>query len=543
MRKIVLSGLLLFLGLNCFSQEVSHSIDLLNQREWKLSSIPSFQSDLFPESELNNDRSIGFNRAKICFFTADPGFYVENPFHNSVTFAPDYLRNHLVRQVYEQELFPEFVDPNYGQINLPVLNVAYYPSEKGAYNYDVVPSLFSAGIDAEGQLKEPSTRWGGISRTIQSGNILSNSNLNFISFWLMDPFVYDTSTNGGSLLIHLGNISEDVLKDGRISLENGLPGRPYPTIGIDTTIWGRVANSFPLVNAFDNDSESRSYQDVGFDGLRDEDERTFFANYLSAISDKFGTESFAYSNAIIDPSSDNFRFYIDNKFNQQQAGIIERYHRYNGLDGNSTINNQAKYIPIGSTLPDTEDVNRNGILDTIENYYQYRINLHPESMDAGRNFITEVKTTNPPNGDGTPVNWYRFLIPIHTEHKEEFGDMATADSMMSIRLILKDFDKPVILRFSTLELRNNDLKPHVNQNGNLLLYPNPVSDHLNIVFKDDGITEINILDLTGRIIISEQAAHIHTYRRFDVSSLKAGVYIISIKTNSGKFSGKFIKAN
>ena len=541
MRKFIFTGMWLLWGLICFPQETNYSICLKNQGTWKISSIPSWQNDLFPESELNNDRSIGFNRAKICFFTADPGFYVENPFHNNVTFAPDHLRNHLVRQVYEQELFPEYVDPNYGQPNLPILNVAYYPSEKGAYNYDVVPSPFSAGINADGVLKEPTKRWGGISRTIQSGNILSNPNLNFISFWLMDPFVYDTSSHGGSLLIHLGNISEDVLKDGRISLENGLPGRPYPTTGIDTTIWGRVANSFPLVNAFDNDLVSRPYQDVGFDGLRDEDERTFFADYLSTISEQFGTESVAYSNATIDPSSDNFRFYIDNMFDQQQAGIMERYHSYNGIDGNSSHN--SPYINYPSPLPDSEDVNRNQSLDTLENYYQYRINFQQENMVAGRNFITEVKTTNPPNGDGSPVKWYKFLIPIHTEYKEAFGDFASADAMMSIRMILKDFDKPVILRFSTLELRKNDLKPHVNQPGNLLLFPNPVGDHLNIIFKDDGITEINILDLTGRIIMSEQAAHIHTYRRFDVSSLKAGVYIISVKTNSGIFSGKFIKAN
>ena len=76
-----------------------------------------------------------------------------------------------------------------------------------------------------------------------------------------------------------GNISEDILRDSRKSFENGLPGSPILQ-NIDTTSWGRVPTVQSVVHAFDNSSESRTYQDVGLDGLRDQDEQAFFIDYL-----------------------------------------------------------------------------------------------------------------------------------------------------------------------------------------------------------------------------------------------------------------------
>jgi cell surface protein SprA len=58
-------------------------------------------------------------------------------------------------------------------------------------------------------------------------------------------------------------------------LKTDLPTGP-DVVDVDTTIWGRVPTIQALVNAFDNDPNARQYQDVGYDGLSDEDERTFF---------------------------------------------------------------------------------------------------------------------------------------------------------------------------------------------------------------------------------------------------------------------------
>ena len=140
-----------------------------------------------------------------------------------------------------------------------------------------------------------------------------STNIEYIQFWMMDPFVYENGQNGqplhsgGELYFDLGDISEDVLKDSRKSYENGLPTTSDPADilkNADTTNWGRVPKLQALVNSFDNNSASREFQDVGLDGLRDADERTFFkASYLDKILNdpNLGANSAAYINAEADP--------------------------------------------------------------------------------------------------------------------------------------------------------------------------------------------------------------------------------------------------
>jgi cell surface protein SprA len=69
-----------------------------------------------------------------------------------------------------------------------------------------------------------------------------------------------------------------VMEENRLSR-----GFPHPGANVDTTVWGRVSTLQSLVNAFDNDPDARRYQDVGLDGLTDEDEQVFFANYLNQL--------------------------------------------------------------------------------------------------------------------------------------------------------------------------------------------------------------------------------------------------------------------
>ena len=104
--------------------------------------------------------------------------------------------------------------------------------------------------------------------------ILKQQNIEFIEFWMLDPFLDNPNHQGGDLYINLGNISEDILKDSRKSFENGLPIDGSDN-NIDTTVWGRVPSIQSLVNAFDNDEGSRINQDLGYDGLDDESERLF----------------------------------------------------------------------------------------------------------------------------------------------------------------------------------------------------------------------------------------------------------------------------
>ena len=241
------------------------SISLKTRQSWMLASTPQLQNDLFPEGNLTNSLEYGYNRAKLAWYIIDPLFL------RNTSLTPNHIKNdknlqsnHLVREVFENEIFPDKETVVGEPTNIAVLDLAYYPDERGPYNYDTKPSSFSEGVEADGSLRSPETRWGGIMREIETSDF-ETANIQFIEFWMMDPFVNDTlgEHEGGNLYFNLGDVSEDVLKDSRKSFENGLPTTELVT-NVDETTWGRVSTQQSLVNAFDNNVQSRQYQDVGF---------------------------------------------------------------------------------------------------------------------------------------------------------------------------------------------------------------------------------------------------------------------------------------
>ena len=76
-------------------------------------------------------------------------------------------------------------------------------------------------------------------RPINSTNF-EQSNVEFIEFWLLDTFseLETQEDDLGDLYFHLGNISEDILKDGRKQFENGLPGNTGQNL-VYSTPWGK----------------------------------------------------------------------------------------------------------------------------------------------------------------------------------------------------------------------------------------------------------------------------------------------------------------
>lgn len=101
---------------------------------------------------------------------------------------------------------------------------------------------------------------------------LSTHEINYIDFWLMDPFIYD-EYNTGKLVINMGTISEDILKDNRHSSESGINLMWFEN---DTTNWGLVMPNGMWVG----DSVINHQQDYGLDGLTNSQERVFFESYL-----------------------------------------------------------------------------------------------------------------------------------------------------------------------------------------------------------------------------------------------------------------------
>ena len=435
------------------------SINLTTVNSWFLASTPQdWQRPMamFPETAPGSGLAYGFNRAKLAWYRISNDFYNSGTRPSNIT--ADDLSQPYARRIYEQEVFPN-KDRVAGQPTYVYeLNLAYYPEEKGPYNYDVAPTAFSAGITDSGTLVDPKSRWGGIMRKLDYTDF-ETQNIETIEFWLMDPFIENPNHTGGKLYINLGDVSEDILRDGRKAFENGLPTSAL-VVNVDTTIWGRVPTTQPIVNAFDNDAQSRMYQDIGYDGLGSThgltDEQAFFSDYLEAIAQRFGTASLAYQRAAEDPSGDDFRYFRSSYYDANDVKITARYKLYNNPEGNSPVDEDTdeEYMTSASAYPNVEDINKDNTLSEAENYYQYEIDLRPDRMVIGENHIVDIqeaRNVQLANGETTTCRWYQFRIPIR-EPDQKVGNINGFQSIRFMRMFLNDFEEPVILRFATLDL-------------------------------------------------------------------------------------------
>ncbi|MBP9481909.1 MAG: cell surface protein SprA, partial [Parabacteroides sp.] len=266
-------------------------IDLLNPYPWTLSSVPynDAANSLFPEASLINNVDYGKNRALLAWYYIDGLFTRKNS-----SIAPNHIKNdleqlsnHYVREVKTQELFPN-KDLAYNENNtLSVLNLAYYPTERGPYNLD------ADQVNSDGKLAMPEKRWGGIMRKIEQSDFEA-ANIEYIEFWMLDPFIYNTNGDGGDLYFNLGEISEDILKDEKKYFENGLPIDGDET-AVEQTVWGKVPKRQSTVYAFDNTQGARKLQDVGLNGLSSEEEKTFptYQDYLTKLQGRLSGETLA----------------------------------------------------------------------------------------------------------------------------------------------------------------------------------------------------------------------------------------------------------
>ncbi|WP_421941532.1 cell surface protein SprA [Pedobacter sp.] len=427
--------------------EASRSvIDLKSAIAWQLSGTPQ----MFSESQLVDDLAYGYNRARVAFYNIDPTFY-----NSAASTTPTNIRNnrnelsnHYVREVIEQEVFP-FKETATGQaLNITTLDVAYYPTVRGPYNYR------TSGFKTDGSLLLPQNNWGGFQRKIET-NDFEALNVGFIEFWVMDPFIYKPNSAGGDVYFNLGNISEDILKDGRKSLENGLPATDDPS-KYDETKWGRVPKLQPVIQAFDNDPNARRAQDVGLDGLTDANERAKFAADLNLIKAQLSPTAAAALEA--DPSSDNYTYFRGPALDQINAGILKRYEKYNGPEGNSKTSQQSQEElglenSASTSLPDGEDINRDNNMTQSDEYFQYKVSMRPGDLVVGQNFITDKVTSQVKlaNGNTQAVSWYQFRIPIGN-YQQKVGGIQDFKSIRFFRMFMTNFADTAVMRFAKLQL-------------------------------------------------------------------------------------------
>lgn len=426
---------------------------------WTLASTPyqskdRFGTELFPEAGLINQLDYGYNRAKLAWYNIEPVLQERrspnNPYSNNL----NELSDPRVRFVNRVEVFPQ-ATPDLGQNQLITFDLAFYPTDRGPYNYDARPGSING---ANGKLLNPRRRWGGIMRAIDQIDFETN-NIEFIEMWIQDPFILNPTSTGGQMYFNLGNISEDILKDGRRFYENGLSTSQTPARE-DTSTWSRVPrNPIQIAQAFSNIPEERPQQDVGFDGFTDDDERSFRNTFLNLYRTNYGTGA-AFQRLNTDPSSDNYIHFRDQRYDAPTISILNRYKEFNNPQGNSPVStNNQSFTSASSLYPDNEDLNRDNTLNEVEEYFQYVMELRPKNdavMQVGQNYIADRRdvTVNLANGNTRVETWYLFRIPIR-QYQLKVGNIPDFKSIRFMRMFMTGFEDSLVVRFGKLELVRN----------------------------------------------------------------------------------------
>ena len=444
-------------------ENTKNGIDVMTPTSWFISSVPSlnFKEDYNDKTGLTS----GFHRSRLAWYCIDPLFT-----RRGSSLTPGHIKsdlkqlsNHYVREVYVKELFPLRQQNSYqGATNtLSVLNLAYYPSEPGPYNFNV------EDLQADGTLKNPQLNWGGMMRKLDT-NDFEQANIEYIEFWLLDPFLYtreqpDANEYGGDFYINLGEVSEDILRDGKKFYESGMPVDGSKSFTY--TQWGKIPTQSTVTYAFATTSGSRALQDVGFNGLTDAEEQEFYKSaYLDQIQGKVNQAVF--DSIFADPARDNYHYFRGSDWDQMRAPILQRYKYINNPQGNSpdSDSRSESYDTSYKSTPDVEDINQDYTLNEYEKYFQYRVSIRPEDLVVGTNHIVDKREYSQTWRDNTKssVTWYQFRIPVD-EFERRQGNINDFSSIRFMRMFLTGFKKPIVLRFGTLDLVRGEWRTYDQQ--------------------------------------------------------------------------------
>ena len=418
-----------------------------------LASIPAWRLASTP-LPIGGSNAVGlqyaYQRARLAWYTIDQSYYTGGPNVPTNIGAAD-LTNHYVRGVKRDEVFPNKDLGSTGNGYEYTFDMAYYPRERGAYNYN--PSIDNAGKFFAGTEATDAglrNKFGGISRAITFDTDFDNANIEYLEFWMMDPFIATpngkvedpdspipskSNTTGGDFVINLGNVSEDVLKDqNQHEFENGLPvPNTDSTNQTRLTPYGIVTRQQFLTDAFNATPGARAAQDVGLDGLNDAAERAHATLPQSGYGPQFAN--------LPDPSADDFRHHLDPSYDAANTKLLGRYKNYNGYEGNSLENSRLS----STAYPDKEDLNRDNVVQDVERYYEYKMSLKPGGLDIGSNYIIDKVISKIGAED---VTWYQFRIPIRERYtairgaSQPFG----FKSIRFMRMYMTGWQEPVVLR-------------------------------------------------------------------------------------------------
>ena len=450
-----------------------NGIDVSDPKSWIISSVPSTIADYDDKMGVRS----GYNRALLAWYNIDPLFT-----RSSSSLTPSHIKsdlnqlsNHYVREVYVKELYPNRDQSTYsGSVStLPILNMAFYPDERGPYN-------LTTQLNFNGTLTDPETKWGGMMRRLDT-NDFEQANIEYLEFWMLDPFIYTRQEFGateefnGKLFINLGEISEDVLRDGKKFYESGMPVDDTPSF--ELTQWGKIPLQATQTYAFATTSGSRAKQDVGFNGLNDEEEREYgaYRQWLENVRGMVDDET--YQRWLLDPANDNYHYSRGSDYDAERLSILDRYKRINMPQGNSPDSemNQESYDTSYKTGPDVEDINQDFTLNEYERYYEYEVPIDMQALtDYNNNQITpnnsliiDRREYIAPlrNGNRETVNWYKYRIPLRNGISK--GGISNLSSVRFLRMYMTGFRHPIVLRMGSLDLVRGEWRIYNRQLDNV----------------------------------------------------------------------------
>jgi cell surface protein SprA len=468
-------------------------IDLLSPLNWFTASTPQSQN----LNGTENDLSYNDKRAKLAWYSIDQLFYGNGAKPANIDNIE--LSRTEVRQIDYSELFPNTELDLTQNILVRTLDLAYFPSERGTYNFDT-----SVDVNVDGTFSNPQDRWGGIMRPLITNNF-DQANVEYIQFWIKDPYQDYSITNAeglptgidpnstanqvGELYFNLGNISEDILKDNRKMYENGMPADGSNS-NTSLSTWGNVPTNQSILYAFDVDDAARKNQDIGLDGLKNEDELSFYQPKVFDIS-KLNPN---------DISSDNFQYFRSTNFDNTNASVITRYKNFNNTEGNSPTANQSteSYPTSSSSYPDVEDINKDQTMNTVESYFEYKVSLNKNDLVKGSNNIVDEKETSVTLADGTSrkTKWYQFRIPVRSG--TPVNGITDFNSIRFIRMFMTKFKMPVVLRFGQLELVRGDYRRYTKTLNPAVT---PPQDLTNQELSNFEVGVVNIEQNEGRYVL------------------------------------------
>ncbi|NDP28083.1 MAG: T9SS type A sorting domain-containing protein [Flavobacterium sp.] len=163
---------------------------------------------------------------------------------------------------------------------------------------------------------------------------------------------------------------------------------------------------------------------------------------------------------------------------------------------------------------------------------------------ANENGLTAVMTNNYGFDFMTITDPYKTDLNLLGKDGDDISSAQFKDAALyATNLPTWDFTNVWVMESTGPQLRwaSGSLNTVTNiKQNNFSVYPNPAKDLMFIASDESLISDINITDLNGRIVMKNTFNKV-SQAQIDIAPLATGLYIMNVKSDSGSFTKKIIK--